>query len=121
MGPWTAWLPTTDWSPCTAGLQTRTEQRTRTVLVPPQNGGATPVLVETRIVSQVCRVPVDAVVGPWTDWTPTSAWSPCAAGLQTRTAQRTRAVVTPAQDGGTTPALSETRTVLKGCPVDGDP
>lgn len=59
VGPWTAWTPSTDWSACVAGSQTRTEQRTRVLLVPSQNGGATLALVETRTVSQGCGGPAD--------------------------------------------------------------
>jgi hypothetical protein len=53
---WSAWMGG-DWSACSSGTQTRTETRTRTVLTPAQNGGATPALSETRTASQVCTVP----------------------------------------------------------------
>jgi glucose/arabinose dehydrogenase len=51
---WSAWTPVGEWSVCSGGVQTRTEQRTRSVLTPPSNGGATPALVEQRMVSQAC-------------------------------------------------------------------
>lgn len=53
---WSAWQPVGSWSACSGGVQTRTERRTRTILVPPSNGGTacpTP-LEETRTVSQAC-------------------------------------------------------------------
>jgi hypothetical protein len=61
--------------------------------------------------------PVDAVVSEWSAWTPTSEWSPCVNGTQSRTEERTRTVLTPASNGGTTPHLSETRTVSQACTV----
>jgi hypothetical protein len=56
---WSAWQPTSNWSTCSSdGLQSRTEQRTRTVLTQPSNGGAScPSLVETRTVTQSCTPP----------------------------------------------------------------
>ena len=58
--------------------------------------------------------PVDAVMSTWSDWT-AGGWSECANGQQSRTETRTRTVVTAAQYGGATPALSETRTVSQAC------
>lgn len=60
--------------------------------------------------------PIDAVLSAWSAWTPTSEWSACGTtGTQTRTEQRTRTVVTPAQYGGVTLPLSETRTESQAC------
>lgn len=74
--------------------------------------------------------PVDAVVSPWGDWQSMGAWSICvpadsgAGGVQTRSERRTRTVVTPARDGGSTPPLSETRVATRNCalpPPDPEP
>jgi hypothetical protein len=59
--------------------------------------------------------PTDATVSDWSAWSPTSDWSACTSGSQTRTEQRTRSVVTPAIQGGATPALVDTRTVSQAC------
>ena len=59
--------------------------------------------------------PKDAVVGPWGPWTPTSEWSSCSGGQQYRTERRTREVIEPAENGGTTPPLEETRTTSQAC------
>lgn len=64
--------------------------------------------------------PVDAVVSAWGEWTG-GAWSACSGGVQTRVETRTRTVVTPASNGGTTPALSETRTAGQACTVTPPP
>lgn len=54
---WSGWTPMSDWSTCTDGMQVRTEQRTRSILTPAANGGATcPVLVEYREITQSCSV-----------------------------------------------------------------
>ena len=57
-GPWSAWTPTGDWSPCVNGTQSRTEQRTRTIETPASNGGlpCEGPTTETRSVSQACVV-----------------------------------------------------------------
>ncbi|ODS54695.1 MAG: hypothetical protein ABS36_11050 [Acidobacteria bacterium SCN 69-37] len=61
-------------------------------------------------------VPTDAVVSAWSAWTPTGDWSICVApGVQTRSEERTRTVVTPAANGGDTPALRETRVASQSC------
>jgi hypothetical protein len=118
---WSAWQPTSSWSTCTNGAQSRTEQRTRTILTQPSGGGlACPALTETRTVTQSCTsspTPVDCVVSSWSAWQPTSDWSTCSAdGLQSRTEQRTRTVLTPPSGGGTScPSLLETRTVTRTC------
>lgn len=65
--------------------------------------------------------PVDAVVSDWSAWAPVSEWTACANGEQSRTEQRTRTIVAPAQNGGTTPALSETRTAMQACEAPSDP
>src|SRR5690606_31297457 len=60
--------------------------------------------------------PVDAVVSDWGPWTPTGDWSVCVEpGTQTRGEERTRTVVTPAQHGGSTPHLRETRVASRAC------
>lgn len=65
--------------------------------------------------------PVDAVVSPWSAWSPAGDWSACTAGTQSRTETRTRAVVTPASNGGSTPTLTETHTVTQACAVEPAP
>jgi hypothetical protein len=60
---------------------------------------------------------IDAVVSDWSAWSPTSDWSACANGQQTRTEQRTRTVMTPASNGGATPSLEDTRTASQSCVV----
>lgn len=65
--------------------------------------------------------PTDAVVSTWGPWTATGAWSACAAGTQTQAQERTRTVLTPATNGGTTPVLVETRTESQSCTVDPPP
>jgi hypothetical protein len=72
--------------------------------------GTTPVLT-----------PTDAVVSDWSAWAPTSDWSACANGTQTRPEQRTRTVITPASNGGATPSLSDTRTATQACTVSAPP
>lgn len=66
-------------------------------------------------------VDADAVVSDWSAWTATSDWSACTSGTQTRTEQRTRTVITPSTGSGTTPPLSETRTVSQSCTVTPPP
>lgn len=51
---WSAWLPLSAWSVCGDAVQTRLEERTRTVLVPATGGGVTPPLRETRMSSLSC-------------------------------------------------------------------
>jgi hypothetical protein len=62
------------------------------------------------------QTPVDAVVSAWT-LASAGAWSPCVNGQQTRSETWTRTVVTSAQNGGTTPELSEMRTGTQACTV----
>jgi hypothetical protein len=58
LSEWSQWAPTSEWSACVNGTQSRTERRTRTVVTPPSNGGAPcGPLEETRTVSQACTVP----------------------------------------------------------------
>ncbi|MCC7045062.1 MAG: hypothetical protein IT183_14450 [Acidobacteria bacterium] len=64
--------------------------------------------------------PVDAVVSDWSAWAG-GDWSACSGGTQTRTETRTRTVITPASNGGSTPALSETRTASQACTVTPPP
>lgn len=55
---WSAWVPTGDWSICVApGVQTRSEERTRTVVTPAMGTGTTPPLRETRVASRACTPP----------------------------------------------------------------
>lgn len=58
--------------------------------------------------------PINAVVS---DWVLSSAgpWGACVSGSQTRTETWVRSVITPAQYGGTTPALSEQRQGTQAC------
>jgi hypothetical protein len=57
---WSAWTATSAWSACVTGTQSRSEERTRTILTPPANGGAAcPALLETRTATQSCSDPVD--------------------------------------------------------------
>jgi hypothetical protein len=58
--------------------------------------------------------PVNCVVSEWSEWV-AGEWSQCVSGQQTRTETRTRTVLTPASNGGTCPALSETMTVSQIC------
>jgi hypothetical protein len=54
VGSWGAWAPGT-WSTCDAGMQSRTETRTRSILTEPAaGGGECPALTETRTVTQSC-------------------------------------------------------------------
>jgi hypothetical protein len=64
--------------------------------------------------------PVDAIVSEWSTWT-AGAWSTCSAGTQTTTETRTRTVLQPAQNGGTTPHLSESRPASRSCTVTPTP
>ena len=59
--------------------------------------------------------PGEAVVSEWSTWRPTTPWTPCSGGTQTRQEERTRAVVTPPVNDGATPALSETRQTAQAC------
>jgi beta-glucanase (GH16 family) len=52
--------------------------------------------------------PVDAVVSAWSDWQTTTC-------TETRVETHTRSVITPAQNGGSTPPLTETRTTTGAC------
>lgn len=59
LSAWSEWTSTSEWSACAGGTQTRTEQRTRTVLVPASGGAPSPTpgdLLETRTASQACTV-----------------------------------------------------------------
>ncbi len=55
---WSAWTDTSSWSTCTNGLQSKTQIRTRTVIIGATNGGTTPSLSETQTISQSCTVAV---------------------------------------------------------------
>jgi hypothetical protein len=58
LSEWSAWIPTSDWGACVDGIQSRTEQRTRTVVTQPTPGGAAcGDLSETRVMSQPCTPP----------------------------------------------------------------
>jgi len=125
LSDWGPWFPTQDWSTCVAGTQTRVEQRTRMILIPPENGGVVAGnLWELRTVSQDCVVPpapVNCVLSAWGAWTPITDWGACVADVQERTEQRTRTIVTQPETGGTAcGALVEQRVVEQACssPVD---
>ena len=123
LSEWGAWTPTSAWSACVDSVQTRTEQRSRTVVTQPSGGGtACGVLTETREVEQACvadgPTPVNCVLSDWGVWIPVSDWSACSAGVQTRNEQRSRTVVTEPSDGGTEcGVLTETREVSQGCTI----
>ncbi len=51
---WGPWVGITAWTTCSSSSQTRTEERTRTVINGPVNGGTTPPLKETRTATQSC-------------------------------------------------------------------
>ncbi len=99
---WSAWSKCT--KACGGGMQTRT----RSIITPPENGGAAcPVLEET----QPCNewpCPIDCVVSAWSDWSTCSA--SCGGGTQ----RRTRSVVTsPAYGGYPCPTLVDTQACNK--------
>jgi G8 domain len=117
---WSGWAATSAWSACTNGSQSRTEQRRRTIVTAQSGGGqACPALTETRTVTQACTppaTPVNCVVSAWSAWEPTTAWSACANGIQSRSERRTRTIQTPSRNGGTAcPALVDTRTASRSC------
>ena len=114
-----AWTPTSGWSACVNNSQSRTEQRTRTIVtLPSGNGAACGALVEQRTVTQACLSPVDCVLSAWSNWTATGNWGPCVNGIQTREEQRTRTVLTqPANGGAACGPLVETRTASQACQV----
>jgi hypothetical protein len=82
------------WSACSNGIQVRT----RSVIVPPANGGLTcPALNQTQSCAEP-PAPVDCVVSAW------STWSACVNNIQVRT----RSVIVPPANGGLAcPALNE--------------
>ena len=63
LGPWSAWTPVSGqtglWSPCFNNSQSRTEERTRNIVVAPANGGVPcdPNQRETRTATQACTPP----------------------------------------------------------------
>ncbi len=62
---WSPWTSTSLWSTCSKVLyQTRTEERTRTVVTAAKNGGVTPTLKETRTYGQSCVIPKTATTQP---------------------------------------------------------
>jgi hypothetical protein len=63
---WSGWIATTAWSTCLNNSQSRTEERTRTVISPAINGGITPVLKESRGVAQSCTVSTSPTPTPTT-------------------------------------------------------
>jgi hypothetical protein len=125
LSEWSAWVPTSEWSECVDGSQSRTEQRTRTVVTPPSGGGAAcGPLTEDRTVTQACVVPVDCVLSEWSAWAPkadaSGQWTPCVGGSQSRVEERTRTIVTePANGGAACGPLVETRTVTQPCSPSG--
>lgn len=51
---WSSWVAVSTWTSCINGTQTRTEERTRSIINGPVNGGSIPALKENRTVSQTC-------------------------------------------------------------------
>jgi len=51
---WSNWVAVSGWSACLNNSQSRTEERTRTIVSPALNGGVTPSLKELRTVTQTC-------------------------------------------------------------------
>ena len=92
------WPPT--WSPC--DLSTGTKTMKRNILIQPQNDGSTCPPTST---IQPC--PVDAVVSSWSDW------SKC--NYLTEKQTRTRNIIKPAMNGGTSPITSEEVTCSTDC------
>jgi len=60
---------------------------------------------------------VNAVLSAWGSWIDVSSWTACSNGTQTKTQQRTRSVITPATNGGTTGVLTETQSLSQNCTV----
>lgn len=120
VGDWSDW--TTCSEECGGGSQTRK----RDTYIDPANGGKPcPALTETRSCNDH-PCPVDADVGPWSEWGPTPDSSTnehpsCKRtnycdGVLTQT--RTRPIVKPAKHCGKTPPTSETRSLeckIPGC------
>lgn len=63
--------------------------------------------------------PIDAVMSDWSAWTAAGDWTPCSGNTQERSEQRTRTILTPAMDGGSTPPLAEVRTISRACGHNG--
>jgi hypothetical protein len=117
-GPWTEYLPVSDWTICDpTGHQTRLTRRTREELTPAQNGGNTQPISEEQEEIRDCDF--NAVLSDWTVWTSTEAWTACAVdgsgGIQTRNETRSRTVLQPAVNNGTTGSLSEAREGTQAC------
>ncbi len=83
-----------DWSECTATCDGGVQHRTRFILKYPENTSTPcPPLVETRDCNKK-PCPTNCVLGPWSNWSNCS--KSCEGGIQTRS----RAVITPAANGG---------------------
>jgi len=105
------WSP---WSACTATCGGGIQTRTRTILVPPANGGAPcgPLVQTQSCNTQPC--PVDCVLSDWSPWSACTVT--CGGGVQTRT--RT-VLVPPAFGGAPCGPLVETQPCnTQPCPVD---
>ncbi len=63
----------------------------------------------------VTLTPVDATVTAWSSWNPVTTWTTCASNTQSRTEERTRTIINGPVNGGSIPALKETRTVSQSC------
>jgi hypothetical protein len=102
------------WGACSAPCGGGKQERTRSVITQPKNGGrACPELKET----QACNTndcPVDCKVDEWSGWGACSA--PCGGGAQ----ERTRSVITQPKNGGRAcPELKETQACnTQQCNID---
>ncbi len=108
-----------DWSTCNGSQETRSETWTRTVLVPPSNGGATcPGLSEMRTGTRSCTIepePVDCVVSGWYR-TSVGPWLSCDGNEQTRNEIWERDVLVEPSNGGVEcPELAEVRVGTRSC------
>jgi hypothetical protein len=82
LSDWSAWTDTSAWSACIDGTQTKTQQRTRTVLAAATGGGSTGPLVGTQTISQSCTA---ALPSPTPVQTPSSTGSKFAIGQAVQT------------------------------------
>ena len=77
LSAWGPWVPTTAWSACVGGVQSRTEGRSRTIITAPANGGAPcGPLTESRLATQPCVVEPPPPPGPITSAMPDFVTTP---------------------------------------------